>query len=81
MYDRYCISCHLIDSQGVAPAMNRIGPFWPEDHQREVIRKGYKNMPAYSQGFISDASMDDLITYIRSIPASTTEEGVPTPTP
>lgn len=80
VYDEYCVSCHGIDGvgeaptqgervDGLAPSLDETMHAWhhTDENLRTVIREGTGGrMPPWG-GALSDAQIDDLLAYMKSL--------------
>jgi len=60
-----CASCHGLEGQGSA-----VGKDLHESSSEEIsdeVRKGPKTMPAFEVGVISDADLEKLIAFVKSV--------------
>lgn len=80
VYDQYCVSCHGIDGvgeaptqgervDGLAPSLDETMHAWhhTDENLRTVIRDGTGGrMPGWGES-LSDAQVDDLLAYMKSL--------------
>ena|SRR5947209_7295407 len=65
VYMANCHQCHPSGAAGVGPALNdKPLPVWAMKFQ---VRHGVGAMPAFNQSKISDADLDDLLRYEKSL--------------
>jgi hypothetical protein len=60
-----CASCHGLGGQGSA-----VGKDLSESNSEEIsdeVRKGPKTMPVFEVGVLSDADLEKLITFLKSV--------------
>lgn len=65
LFARYCQVCHPGGRQGVGPRL--IATQLSNEAIATIVRQGKKNMPPYGPDLISDAEMQSLVDYIRSL--------------
>lgn len=63
VYNSTCNACHPNGKAGVGPAVIGLS----EDTIRTVVRNGKGGMPAFGAGQITDAQLNDLVAYIKSL--------------
>ena len=65
VFTRYCQVCHPGGERGVGARL--IGTPLSDDQIKTVVRRGQKNMPAFSPDTIPDDDLQSLVNYIRSL--------------
>ena len=63
VFMQHCNQCHVGGASGVGPSLNdkRIPPFLV----RFQVRHGLGAMPRFPSSVITDAQLDDVVTYVR----------------
>lgn len=64
-FDRICGQCHPHGNQDIGPRL--IGLGWPEARVRTQVRHGRRAMKAIPPSKLSDAELNDVIAYLRTI--------------
>lgn len=67
VFERYCNVCHPGGERGAGPAIIPLLPTLTDNQMATLVRRGKARMPGYSQDTISDDSLSDLITYMRTL--------------
>jgi mono/diheme cytochrome c family protein len=62
LYDQYCYKCHTGGEGGMGPIIND-KPL-PRFLMRFQVRHGLGVMPAFSDKQLSDAELEDILTYL-----------------
>ena len=75
-----CFTCHGRSGQGgnfnyPAPALARIG--LSVDAFKALVRKGPNDMPAYPASVLPDKDLEDIRTFLRSLPGRRPLEEIP----
>lgn len=65
VFDTYCTKCHPGGEAGLGPAINN-KPL-PGFLMRFQVRNGLGVMPAFKESTISDADLDHLIAYLKTL--------------
>jgi mono/diheme cytochrome c family protein len=68
-----CFGCHPDGNAGIGPALH--GPAFSSRYPDNtaiaaVVRGGHGRMPAFSSSLLSDADLENVIAYIRSLPGA-----------
>ena len=65
VFARYCTACHPGGGRGSGPSL--ITSRESDAARRAVVREGHRPMPAFGQDLISDADLDAVLAYIRTL--------------
>jgi mono/diheme cytochrome c family protein len=65
VFNTYCAVCHPGGGAGSGPSL--ILSFKSDAQRRTIVRQGHRPMPAFSSADISDAELDALLGYIRTL--------------
>jgi mono/diheme cytochrome c family protein len=67
VFQRYCNVCHPGGGFGAGPSLILALPDLSDSQVRDIVRHGKKRMPGFSTTEFSDAELDELIVYIRTM--------------
>lgn len=67
VYARYCNVCHPGGGAGSGPSLTALAPRLTDEQIEYAVRQGKKRMPGYKTTDISDADLDGIVVYIRSL--------------
>lgn len=65
VFARYCTACHPGGGRGSGPSL--ITSSDSDAKRRAIVRQGHRPMPAFGPDLLSDADLDALLAYIRTL--------------
>ncbi len=65
VFARYCTACHPGGGRGSGPSL--ITSRDSDAARRAIVRQGHRPMPAFGPDLISDADLDAVLAYIRTL--------------
>uniref|UniRef100_P09787 4-cresol dehydrogenase [hydroxylating] cytochrome c subunit n=2 Tax=Pseudomonas putida TaxID=303 RepID=CY4C_PSEPU len=66
LYDKVCGHCHKPEV-GVGPVLEGRG--LPEAYIKDIVRNGFRAMPAFPASYVDDESLTQVAEYLSSLPA------------
>lgn len=70
-----CFTCHGRVGEGgnynyPVPPLAKIDERWPLEAFRALLRAGPNDMPAYAEAVLSDRQVEDIYTFLESLPGA-----------
>lgn len=67
-YAASCAGCHPLGASGVGPNLAGVGGRQTDAQMNQTIRSGKGIMPAFSAAQLTDAQLQDIIAYLKTLP-------------
>lgn len=74
LFGRYCDSCHYGGNENIGSSLRDAQfkrTYTTPEKIAEYVRRGGFDMPAFSRAFLSDADLDAIAAYVRTLPEAT----------
>jgi mono/diheme cytochrome c family protein len=71
LFGRYCDSCHYGGNENIGASLRSSQfkrTYTAKEKIADFVRKGGFDMPAFSRAFLSDADLDAISEYVRTLP-------------
>lgn len=67
IFAKYCNTCHPGGGRGAGPSLIQSTPNFSDADLKNIVLHGRGRMPGFGPDRISDADLDPLVAYIRSL--------------